>query len=109
MHGIRLHTTCPAVQALIPFLDAILGSHRVIGERGRLGGHRGLDEWMQGPGAGLRKVPDIVLKDFDGPFTLSLIDVKTFDPAGPIATLTLTTPTTTVPVVTQQRRMVRAK
>ena len=85
MHGVRLHTTChdPAVQALIPFLDAILGAHRVIGERGRLGGHRGLDQWMQGPGAGLRKVPDIVLENFDGPRSYTLIDVKTFDPAGP--------------------------
>ena len=56
---------------------------RVIGERGRLGGHIGLDEWMQGPGAGLRKVPDIVLENFDGPTSFTLIDVKTFDPAGP--------------------------
>jgi hypothetical protein len=62
MHGIRLHTTChdPAVQALVHFLDAIHGSHRVIAERGGLGGHRGLDQWMQGPGAGLRHIPDIV-------------------------------------------------
>ena len=42
------------------FLDAIHGSHRVIAERGGLGGHRGLDQWMQGPGAGLRHIPDIV-------------------------------------------------
>ena len=41
MHGIRLHTTChdAAVQALVHFLDAIHGSHRVIAERGGLGGH----------------------------------------------------------------------
>ena len=38
---------------------------------------------MQGPGAGLRKVPDIVLENFDGPRSFTLIDVKTFDPAGP--------------------------
>ena len=39
---------------------------------------------MQGPGAGLRKVPDIVfIEDFDGPRSFTLIDVKTFDPAGP--------------------------
>ena len=55
---------------------------KVIGERGRLGGHSGLDEWMQGPGAGLRKVPDIVLENFDGPRSFTLIDVKTFDRAG---------------------------
>ena len=38
---------------------------------------------MQGPGAGLRKVPDIVLESFDGPRSFTLIDVKTFDPDGP--------------------------
>ena len=37
---------------------------------------------MQGPGAGLRKVPDIVLENFDGPQSYLLIDVKTFDAAG---------------------------
>ena len=83
-HGVRLHTVChdPAVQALIPFLDAIHGSHRVIAERGGHGGHRSLDAWMQGPGAGLRKVPDIVLENFDGPQSFLLIDVKTLDAAG---------------------------
>ena len=83
-HGVRLHTVChdPAVQALIPFLDAIHGSHRVIAERGGHGGHRSLDAWMQGPGAGLRKVPDIVLENFDGAQSFLLIDVKTFDAAG---------------------------
>ena len=34
---------------------------------------------MQGPGAGLRKVPDIVLENFDGPQSYLLIDVKTFE------------------------------
>ena len=37
---------------------------------------------MQGPGAGLRKVPDIVLENFDGPQSFLLIDVKTLDAAG---------------------------
>ena len=46
------------------------------------GGHRSLDAWMQGPGAGLRKVPDIVLENFDGAQSFLLIDVKTFDAAG---------------------------
>ena len=80
----RLHTVChdPAVQALIPFLDAIHGSHRVIAERGGHGGHRSLDAWMQGPGAGLSKVPDIVLENFDGAQSFLLIDVKTLDAAG---------------------------
>ena len=82
--SVRLHTVChdPAVQALVPFLDAVHGPHRVIAERGGLGGHRSLDAWMQGPGAGLRKVPDIVIESFDGPRSYLLIDVKTFDAAG---------------------------
>ena len=29
------------------------------------------------------KVPDIVLENFDGPRSFTIIDVKTFDPAGP--------------------------
>ena len=33
-------------------------------------------------GAGLRKVPDIVLENFDGPQSFLLIDVKTLDAAG---------------------------
>jgi hypothetical protein len=35
-HGMRLHSTChdPAVQTLVPFLDAILGASRVTAERG---------------------------------------------------------------------------
>ena len=85
MHGVRLHTVChdPAVQALIPFLDAIHGAHRVIAERGGHGGHTSLHAWMQGPGAGLRHIPDIVLENFDGPNSFLLIDVKTLDVAGP--------------------------
>ena len=38
---------------------------------------------MQGPGAGLRRIPDIVLENFDGPNSFLLIDVKTLDVAGP--------------------------
>ena len=37
---------------------------------------------MQGPGAGLSKVPDIVLENFDGAQSYLLIDVKTLDAAG---------------------------
>ena len=37
---------------------------------------------MQGPGAGLPKPPDIVLTDFDGPRSYTLIDVKTLDASG---------------------------
>ena len=33
-------------------------------------------------GAGLPHIPDIVLEGFDGPGTFTLVEVKTFDPAG---------------------------
>ena len=84
MHGIRLHSVChdPAVRALVPFLDAVLGPARVIAERGGVGGRRAMDAWMQGPGAGLRHAPDIVLVDFDGERSYTLIDMKTLDAAG---------------------------
>ena len=84
MHGIRLHSVChdPTVRALIPFLDAVLGESRVIAERGGVRGRVALDAWMQGPGAGLRHAPDIVLTDFDGARSYTLIDVKTLDAAG---------------------------
>ncbi len=83
-HGMRLHTIChdPAVQALVPFLDAVLGPACVTAERGGQGGHAAMDAWMQGPGAGLPKPPDIVLTDFDGPRSYTLIDVKSLDAAG---------------------------
>ena len=83
--GLRLHSNChdPAVQSLIPYLDAVLGAHRVVAERGGPGGNAALNQWMQGPGAGLRKPPDIVLAGFDGPLSYTLIDVKTLDAAGP--------------------------
>lgn len=41
-----------------------------------------MDQWMQGPGAGLPKPPDVVLTDFDGANSYTLIDIKTFDTAG---------------------------
>ena len=92
----RLHCNChdPAVQSLIPFLDAILGAHRVTAERGGQGGHAALDAWMQGPGASLPKPPDIVLHDFDGPLSHTLIDVKTFDVSGATHVATHHTDTT---------------
>ena len=54
----------------------------MIAERGGQGGHAAMDAWMQGPGAGLPKPPDVVLTDFDGPNSYTLIDFKTFDTAG---------------------------
>ena len=79
----RLHTTChdPAVQALIPFLDATLGASRVTAERGGHGGQRAVDQWMQyNP---ISHAPDIILHDYDGPNSFVLIDIKTLDAAAP--------------------------
>ena len=37
---------------------------------------------MQGPGGGLNHRPDIELRNFDGPRSYTLLDIKTFDAAG---------------------------
>ena len=81
-HGIRLHTSChdPAVQALIPFLDATLGASRVTAERGGQGGQRAVDQWMQSHP--ISHAPDIIIRDYDAPNSFVLIDIKTLDAAG---------------------------
>ena len=66
----------------------------MIAERGGQGGQAALMAWMQGPGAGLPKPPDIVLAGFDGPRSYTLIDVKTLDAAGPTHIATHHTATT---------------
>ena len=76
-------TTChdPARDALVALLDAVLGERYVVAERP--GDRRAIDEWWERYGRGrLLHRPDIVLIDFDGPRTFTLIDVKTFDPCG---------------------------
>ena len=42
-----------------------------------------MNQFMQGPGAGLPKPPDIVLENFDGRNSFTCIDLKTFDATGP--------------------------
>ena len=81
-HGIRLSGTChdPAVHALVVGLDALMGPAHVFAERPS--GRASLDDFMDGPGAGLRHRPDAVIAGLDGPGTYCLIDVKTFDPCG---------------------------
>ena len=82
-HGIRLAKTChdPVVQALIMILDAALGASKVIGERGPgTGGVAAVSQWMQ-LHPGVLHHPDIILSNFDGPGTFTLIDVKTLDVA----------------------------
>ena len=78
-HGVRLSGTChdPAVHALVVCLDALFGPARVIAERP--GGRTSLEQFMAGPGAGLRHRPDAVITGLDGPSSFTLIDVKTFD------------------------------
>ena len=53
----------------------------VDGGPGR-GQDQGMQAFMQAQGAGLPHIPDIVLEGFDGPGTFTLVEVKTFDPAG---------------------------
>ena len=81
-HGIRLSGTChdPAVHALIVCLDALFGAASVLAERPS--GRAALEQFMAGPGAGLRHRPDAVIAGLDGPGSYCLIDVKTLDPCG---------------------------
>ena len=84
-HGIRLSTTChdPAVRVLGRICSAVLGRDQVFvdGGPGR-GQDQGMQAFMQAQGASLPHIPDIVLEGFDGPHTFTLVEVKTFDPAG---------------------------
>ena len=82
-HGLSLSATChdPALYALVACLDALFGPHAVIAERP--GGRMSLDQFMEGPGAALQHRPDAVIVGLDGPRSYCLVDVKTFDPAGP--------------------------
>ena len=85
-HGIRRPATChdEVRDALVAILDAALPQGMVLAERPGHGGHGGIDRWWDEHGDGrLLHRPDIVLCGLDGPTTFTLIDVKTFDPAGP--------------------------
>ena len=83
-HGIRLGATChdQAVRTLADCFSAILGSDKVIADRGIGTGQAAIHAWRQGPGASLYHTPDIVLVGLDGPGRYTLIEVKTFDVAG---------------------------
>jgi len=90
-HGIRRPATChdEVRDALVAILDAALPQAMVVAERPGIGGHRAIDEWMRDRARRadgtlrLQHRPDIVLLGLDGPGTFTIIDVKTFDPAGP--------------------------
>ena len=58
-----------------------LGASRVTAERGGHGGQRAVDQWMQSHP--ISHAPDIIIRDYDGPNSFVLIDIKTFDAAGP--------------------------
>ena len=77
-------TTChdPAVSTLGRLCSAALGSDRVRWDGGP-GRDHGMQAFMQAEGAALPHIPDLVLEGFDGPGTFTLVEVKTFDPAGP--------------------------
>lgn len=97
-HGMRRSATChdEALAALVAVLDAALPSGTVLAERPGPGGRTAIYAWYDdlvgADGAPLlHHRPDIVLRGFDGPGTFTLIDVKTFDPAGPTAVGTLHT------------------
>jgi len=82
-HGIRLSGTChdPAVFVLGRLFSAVLGATHVITDGGP-GHDAAMRAFMQTAGADLAHTPDLVLHGFDGPRTHTLVEVKTFDPAG---------------------------
>ena len=78
----RLHTEVhdPVVRILGSLCVHALGPSRAHYERSGRGGHQQIRETVLArlpPGLGHR--PDIILLDFDGPGTVTLIDVKTTD------------------------------
>ena len=63
--------------------SAVLGREHVYVDGGPGWGHdQGMQAFMQAQGAALPHIPDLVLQGFDGPGTFTLVEVKTFDPAG---------------------------
>ena len=68
---------------------------KVVAERP--GTHKQVTEFMALEGRSLKKIPDLVLCNFDGPRSFTVIDVKVCDPAAP------TYRTLTVPVVVTVR------
>ena len=71
----------PVRDVLIDLISSLLGTGSVIGERSGPGGHRAILQFMSVGFAGfyLSHQPDLVLVDFDGPGTWTIIDVKSFD------------------------------
>ena len=71
----------PVRDVLVDLFSSLLGTGSVIGERSGPGGHRAILQFMSVGFAGfyLSHQPDLVLVDFDGPGTWTIIDVKSFD------------------------------
>ena len=64
---------------LVDLLQA--AGEKVVAERP--GTHRQITEFMALEGRSLKKNPDLVLCNFDGPRSFTVIDVKVCDPAAP--------------------------
>ena len=64
---------------LVDLLQA--AGEKVVAERP--GSHRQVTEFMALEGRSLKKNPDLVLCNFDGPRSFTVIDVKVCDPAAP--------------------------
>ncbi len=85
-HGLRLHTEVhdPVVETLGALCEHAVGTGRVLFERSGRGGQRELRQTVAARlPAGLGHRPDLVLLDFDGPHTVTLIDVKTVESTCP--------------------------
>ena len=73
--------TTPQSKLLSPSLTqpwVPLESRRNVG--GGHGGQRAVDQWMQSHP--ISHAPDIIIRDYDGPNSFVLIDIKTLDAAG---------------------------
>ena len=79
--GLRLHCAVSdrVRDTLVDLLQA--AGEKVVAERP--GSHRQVTEFMALEGRSLKKNPDLVLCNFDGPRSFTVIDVKVCDPAAP--------------------------
>ena len=79
--GLRLHCAVSdrVRDTLVDLLQA--AGEKVVAERP--GTHRQITEFMALEGRSLKKNPDLVLCNFDGPRSFTVIDVKVCDPAAP--------------------------
>ena len=79
--GLRLHCAVSdrVRDTLVDLLQA--AGEKVVAERPGI--HKQVTEFMALEGRSLKKNPDLVLCNFDGPRSFTVIDVKVCDPAAP--------------------------